>query len=31
MMDSVAKDWLVSGRIRSTCKEIVDLLQAGQA
>jgi hypothetical protein len=30
MMDAIAKDWLVNGRIRATCKEIVELLQASQ-
>lgn len=29
LLDSVAGDWLVAGRIRSTCKEIVELLKAG--
>ncbi|MFU8805184.1 MAG: hypothetical protein ACNA8W_15320 [Bradymonadaceae bacterium] len=30
MLESIAKDWLVNGRIRATCKEIVELLQSGQ-
>jgi hypothetical protein len=29
MLDEVAKDWLVPQRIRSTCKEIADLLRTG--
>ncbi|RAL25471.1 hypothetical protein DL240_04465 [Lujinxingia litoralis] len=27
LLEAVAKDWLVAGRIRSTCKEIVELMQ----
>lgn len=29
MLDTVAKDWLVPQRIRSTCKEIYDILKTG--
>jgi hypothetical protein len=29
MLDEVAKDWLVPQRIRSTCKEVADLLRTG--
>lgn len=29
MLDEVAKDWLVPQRIRSTCKEVVELLKTG--
>ena len=29
MLDAVAKDWLVPQRIRSTCKEIGDMLRTG--
>lgn len=31
LLEGVGKDWLVPGRIRSTCKEVAGLLQAGQA
>lgn len=27
LLNDVAKDWLVAGRIRSTCKEVVELIQ----
>ncbi len=29
LLDAVAKDWLVPQRIRSTCKEIADMLRVG--
>lgn len=29
MLDDVAKDWLVPQRIRSTCKEVVEMLRTG--
>jgi hypothetical protein len=29
MLDNIAKDWLVPQRIRSTCKEVADLLRTG--
>ncbi|MBA2661477.1 MAG: hypothetical protein H0U74_04235 [Bradymonadaceae bacterium] len=30
MLEAVGKDWLVLGRLRATCKEVAELLQAGQ-